>query len=694
VFVPRIPLPLFAWMTLCLLCACQANAQGQPSLSLMPLPSSYEFGTGHLTIDPSFTVALSGYREARLDRAVDRFLRNLARQTGLPLNVKYARTGDASKATLAIHTSHASKAIQEPGEDESYVLEVTTSGAQLAAANPLGILHGLETFLQLVAITPGGFAAPAITIQDRPRFPWRGLMIDAARHFIPIDVLKRNLDGMSAVKMNVFHWHLSDNQGFRVESKRFPRLQGFGSDGLYYTRDEIRDLIAYARDRGIRVVPEFDMPGHSTAWFAGYPELASGPGPYEIERRWGVFDPAMDPTRESTYQFLDAFIAEMAQLFPDRYFHIGGDAVNGKQWDANPRMREFIRLHDLKDDQGLQAYFNKRIQRIVTRRGKIMIGWDEILHPDVPKNVLVQSWRGQQSLATAAQAGHRGILSSGYYLDLIWPAERHYAVDPMTGAAANLGPQEQARILGGEACMWAEHVSPETMDSRIWPRNAAIAERLWSPAEVRDPASMYARLEEISRRLDWLGLTHNSNYVPMLERLTGSGNIAPLRTLADVVEPVQGYQRSALATTEPTSATPLNRLIDAARPESMAARRFAEQVDQFLAGQHREEDSAARLRAQLALWRDNDSKLQPLIGRSFLLEEVAPLSQNLSTLGAAGLAALDFIARGEKPSEEWKAQQAAVIEEARKPKAQLLLTVAPAVTKLVEAASFQKPSPE
>jgi len=502
VFVPRIPLPLFAWMTLCLLCACQANAQGQPSLSLMPLPSSYEFGTGHLTIDPSFTVALSGYREARLDRAVDRFLRNLARQTGLPLNVKYARTGDASKATLAIHTSHASKAIQEPGEDESYVLEVTTSGAQLAAANPLGILHGLETFLQLVAITPGGFAAPAITIQDRPRFPWRGLMIDAARHFIPIDVLKRNLDGMSAVKMNVFHWHLSDNQGFRVESKRFPRLQGFGSDGLYYTRDEIRDLIAYARDRGIRVVPEFDMPGHSTAWFAGYPELASGPGPYEIERRWGVFDPAMDPTRESTYQFLDAFIAEMAQLFPDRYFHIGGDAVNGKQWDANPRMREFIRLHDLKDDQGLQAYFNKRIQRIVTRRGKIMIGWDEILHPDVPKNVLVQSWRGQQSLATAAQAGHRGILSSGYYLDLIWPAERHYAVDPMTGAAANLGPQEQARILGGEACMWAEHVSPETMDSRIWPRNAAIAERLWSPAEVRDPASMYARLEEISRRLD------------------------------------------------------------------------------------------------------------------------------------------------------------------------------------------------
>ena len=180
---------------------------------------------------------------------------------------------------------------------------------------------------------------PAISIDDSPRFPWRGLMIDVSRHFIPLDVLKRNLDGMAAVKLNVFHWHLSDNQGFRVESKKFPKLHELGSDGLYYTQDEVRDLIAYARERGIRVVPEFDMPGHSTAWFVGYPELASGPGPYEIERKWGVFDPAMDPTREETYKFLDEFIGEMARLFPDQFFHIGGDEVNGKQWDANPKIQ-------------------------------------------------------------------------------------------------------------------------------------------------------------------------------------------------------------------------------------------------------------------------------------------------------------------------------------------------------------------
>src|SRR5439155_9355749 len=170
--------------------------------------------------------------------------------------------------------------------------------------------------LQLVKTSSTGFAVLEVTIQDRPRFAWRGLMIDVARHFIPLDVLKRNLDGMAAVKMNVFHWHLSENQGFRIESKKLPKLHQLGSDGLYYTQDEVRELIAYARDRGIRVIPEFDMPGHSTSWFVGYPELASAAGPYQIERKWGVFDPAMDPTQERTYKFLDQFIGEMAALFP------------------------------------------------------------------------------------------------------------------------------------------------------------------------------------------------------------------------------------------------------------------------------------------------------------------------------------------------------------------------------------------
>src|ERR1700720_1475143 len=537
----------FGLLVLCIALNPVMTTAQEPALNLLPLPASAHSGTGSLGVDSSFSVAFTGHTEPRLERAGDRFLRQLARQTGLPLALKPAKT---AKATFVIQTDHASKEIQELGEDESYVLEVTTTGAKLTAPTPLGAMHGLQTFLQLVEVSPEGFAAPAVTINDRPRFPWRGLMIDSARHFVPLEVLKRNIDGLEAVKMNVFHWHLSENQGFRVESKKFPKLHEMGSDGLYYTQDEIHDLIEYARDRGIRVVPEFDVPGHSTAWFVGYPELASGPGPYEIERKWGVFDPAFDPTSEKTYKFLDQFFGEMTKLFPDHFFHVGGDEVNGKQWDANPKIQEFIRAHDLKGNAGLQLYFNKKLQGIVSKHGKSMVGWDEVLDPTLPKDIVIQSWRGQASLAEAAKQGYRGILSNGYYLDLGWSAARHYAVDPMGGAAADLSPQEKQRILGGESCMWSEYVNAENIDSRIWPRNAAIAERLWSPQEVRDLASMYARMHMLSAQLEWLGLTHQHNYTRMLHRIAGAASAEEfnaLRTLADAVEPVKDYTREQTA---------------------------------------------------------------------------------------------------------------------------------------------------
>ncbi|MBV8050703.1 MAG: family 20 glycosylhydrolase, partial [Acidobacteriaceae bacterium] len=415
-------------------------------MHLMPMPSSVRLGSGQLVIDTSFTVAITNDKDPLTRRAVNLFITHLRRQTGMsPLDMKVT---DSAQGTLVVHVDHASKDVQELGEDESYTLDIKSSGAALNAATSLGIMRGLQTFLQLVQTSPQGLAVPALTIQDQPRFPWRGLMIDVSRHFQPLDVLKRNLDGMAAVKLNVFHWHLSDNQGFRVESKKFPKLQEMGSDGLFYTQEQVREVIAYAHDRGIRVVPEFDMPGHSTAWFVGYPELASGPGPYQIERKWGIFDPAIDPTEERTYKFLDGFIGEMAKLFPDKYFHIGGDEVNGKQWDANPKIQAFMRAHGRKSNQELQAYFNKRVQKLVSKHGKTMVGWDEVLNPDLPNDVVVQSWRGQDSLAQAAKHGYRGILSFGYYLDLMWPASRHYAVDPMSGGAANLTPEEAKRILG------------------------------------------------------------------------------------------------------------------------------------------------------------------------------------------------------------------------------------------------------
>ncbi len=659
----------------------------QPALNLMPVPASVQSGTGSLRVDSSFSVALSGHTEPRLDRAVARFLRQLARQTALPLSLKPVK---AAKATLVVQTDHASKEIQEVGEDESYVLEVGANGAKLTAPTVLGTLRGLQTFLQLVDVSPDGFAAPSVTIQDKPRFPWRGLMIDSARHFIPLEVIRRNLDGMEAVKMNVFHWHLSENQGFRVESKKFPKLHEMGSDDLYYTQDDMRELVAYARDRGIRVVPEFDMPGHSTAWFVGHPELASGKGPYEIERKWGIFDAAMDPTSEKVYKFLDDFIGEMVRIFPDHFFHIGGDEVNGKEWDANPKIQAFMKTHGIKNNQALQAQFSERVQKLVVKHAKAVVGWDEVLVPGVPRDIVIQSWRGQASLAQAAKQGYRGILSNGYYLDLGWPASRHYAVDPMDGAAASLSPEEKQRILGGEACMWAEYVNPENLDSRIWPRTAAIAERLWSLQEVRDPASMYARLDFIGARLEWLGLAHRTYYHRMLQRIAGSASpaeFAALRTLADLVEPVKDYTRSQTAPAEATSLTPMNRVVDAIPLESDAGRHFGELVDQFLASACRDAATEARLRAQFTVWRENDAKLQPLAQRSFLVKEVAATSQDLSALGTAGLAALDAIGKAQPAPDSWKAQQLAIIEQVKKPKAQLLLMPAPAVQKLIEAAA-------
>lgn len=653
----------------------------------MPMPASVQAGTGSLSIDSGFSVALMDYTEPRLDRGVEQFLEHLKRQTALLVNLKPAKS---PQATLVIRTDHPSKQIQEVGEDESYSLEVTNAIAKLTAPTPLGTLHGLQTFLQLVDVSGDGFAVPAVTIQDRPRFPWRGLLIDSARHFTPLEVIRRNLDGMEAVKLNVFHWHLTDNQGFRVESKKFPKLHELGSNGQYYTQEEIRDVIAYARDRGIRVVPEFEMPGHSTAIFVGYPEIASTPGPFKIDEEWGVMDPAIDPTKEQTYKFLDQLIEEMARLFPDHYFHIGGDEVNGKAWDSNPKIQEFMKAHGYKSNEDLQAYFSQRVQKLVAKHGKAAIGWDEIFVPGAPKDIVIHSWRGPDSLAAAAKQGYRGILSNGYYIDLMWSAARHYAVDPLGGAAADLGPEQKQLVLGGEATMWSEYVNWENIDSRIWPRTAAIAERLWSPQSVTDVNSMYARLDVNSQKLEWLGLTHRSQYHKMLQRIAGPATpeeFAALQTLAAVLEPVKDYTRGESTSYKAITTTPLNHVVDAVPPESDVARHFGELVDKFISASCQDADAGQLLFAQFAAWRDNDAKLQPLAQRSFLVKEVSANSQDLSALGTIGLAALVAISKSQSAPDSWKTQQLATLDLMKKGKAQLLLIPVAAVQKLVESAS-------
>ena len=672
-----------------LVCAAQSSRSDvatRASLHFMPVPAQTTVSGGRMAIDPGFSVALTGYEEPRLHAAADRFIRRLEQRTGIPFPTPVS--ADASNAALVVQCATAGERIQTVRADESYSLVISSRQAVLAAPSPSGVLHGLETLLQLVDLNSETFGFPALKIQDRPRFPWRGLMIDPSRHWMPVEMIKRNLDGMAAVKLNVLHWHLSDDQGFRVESRVLPKLQGEGSDGKYYTQEEVREVLAYARERGIRVVPEFDMPGHTTAWLVGYPELGSVPGPYQIERHWGIFDPCMDPSKEPLYAFLDSFIGEMAQLFPDEYFHIGGDEVNGKQWKASAAIQDFMRRNNMKDLGEFHAYFNKRLSAILTKHNKKMVGWDEIMHPDLPKNIVVQSWRGQDSLAQGARLGFVGILSNGWYLDHILSTATHYLVDPLDKQAANLTDEEKSRIWGGEACMWSEYVTPENVDSRIWPRLAAIAERLWSPQDVRDVDDMYRRLVFVSRELESLGLTHRSTHQSMLQRLAGGHPIEPLEALDEVLEPVKYYTRGG--THEYTSFTPLNRLVDATPPESDAARKFAQAVDRALAGKAGLQAASPELRRQLTLWRDNAATLKPILDDSFLLKEAAPLSEALAAMARTGLKALDVLEGGEMPAASWFEEQKALLTPAKRPPTECLIMIAPSINKLVQACAARR----
>ncbi len=571
-------------LILSLFCASSAYAQSgaattpaPPQHNLMPVPLSARFNPGKLPISKSFTVAVRGQVDPRLQAGIDRAVRRIEARTVMELARGLA--ADTTTATLVVESGGPGKAVPSVNEDESYTLEVAHTQAVLKAPTSVGVLRGLETFLQLLDSDRDGYFVPAVQIQDRPRFPWRGLLIDVARHFQPMEVLKRNLDGMAAVKLNVFHWHLTEDQGFRIESKKFPRLHQLGSDGLFYTQDQVREIIAYARERGIRVVPEFDLPGHATSWLVAHPELGSAPGPYTIERKPGIFEPALDPTREEVYKFLDTFFGEMAALFPDAYLHIGGDENEGKQWDRNPQIQAFMKSKGIKDNHALQTYFNKRVLQILKKHGKIMMGWDEIFQPDLPQEVVIHSWRGPGALAEAAKKGYKGVLSAGYYIDLIFPTSQHYVVDPIP-ADSTLTAAEAAHVLGGEATMWSEWVTPDTIDSRIWPRTAAIAERLWSPRTVTDIDDMYRRLAVTSLRLEEVGLTHEKNQAMLLRRLAQGREIGPLQTLVSVVEPVKEYRRNQQR--PQTMLSPLTGLIDAARPDSDVARRFAATVDGLL----------------------------------------------------------------------------------------------------------------
>ncbi len=324
----------------------QAQEKEKLEFNLMPWPQDFSAKPGYFQISEDFNVLIKSETNevSRIHKASTRFLRYLTNKTGVFINDGFARFPSDNVNSASLMISFEKEALVKMGIDESYELKVTEKGIEINAITDVGAMHALSTLLQLITVKDGAYVVPEVMIKDAPRFVWRGLMMDVSRHFMPVEVVKRNLDAMAFVKLNVFHWHLSDDQGFRVESKSLPKLHKMASDGQFYTQNQIIDIVQYADERGIRVVPEFDVPGHATAFLTAYPEFASKKDmDYSLERYAGIFNPTLDPTNENTYIFLDTLFKEITPLFPDQFFHIGGDENEGKQWTENKAIQKFMK---------------------------------------------------------------------------------------------------------------------------------------------------------------------------------------------------------------------------------------------------------------------------------------------------------------------------------------------------------------
>ncbi len=419
------------------------------------------------------------------------------------------------------------------GGDEAYSLDVTAGRAEIRARTERGAFYAVQTIRQLLG--PDGHL-PAVRIEDAPRFRYRGLHLDVARHFYPLDFIKKYIDAMSAFKLNTFHWHLTDDQGWRIEIRKYPRLTGVGAwrretivghartgpktydgtpHGGFYTQEEAREIVAYARARAVTVLPEIEMPGHAVAALAAYPELGCTSGPFEVRTAWGISEDVMCPS-EATFAFLEDVLREVLEVFPSEYIHIGGDEVPKSRWKESPLAQELIRREGLRDEDGLQSWFVRRIGRFLHRSGRRLIGWDEILEGGLAPEATVMSWRGTAGGIAAAREGHDVVMcpQEDLYLD-------HYQADPdreplaiggLTPLAdtyryepvpAQLTPTEAEHVIGAQGCVWTEYMpTSEQVEYMAYPRALALAELAWSPKEARDPHSFRERLASALVLLD------------------------------------------------------------------------------------------------------------------------------------------------------------------------------------------------
>ena len=502
------------------LCSCGSH---DPQIAIVPYPNHLETGRGTYRVTDR-PVTCDSRTDERTQRAVVGFAARLATVTGGTNPVTVADEVPASGIRFVTDESLPA---------EGYELNVDGEGIEVRASQFPGFLYALQSLEQLLPAAVYGtepapdaaWEVPCVKIADAPRFAYRGMHLDVARHFFSVDEVKRYIDVMAIHKLNTLHWHLTDDQGWRIEIKRYPELTAVGSIrkatvvrkewgtyddtpyGGFYTQDEIRDVVEYAADRGVTVIPEIDLPGHMLAALTAYPELGCTGGPYEVWGRWGVADDVLCPGREKTFEFLEGVLTEVMELFPSEYIHIGGDECPKVRWEKCPRCQAKIRQLGLKDDgehtaeHYLQSYVTDRIGKFLAQHGRRIIGWDEILEGRAPSDAVVMSWRGSEGGIAAAKLGHDVIMTpnSHFYFDYYQsldtdaepfgiggyiPMEQVYSYDP---AFPELTPEQQKHILGVQANLWTEYVlSDEHLEYMLLPRLAALSEVQWCLPETKD----------------------------------------------------------------------------------------------------------------------------------------------------------------------------------------------------------------
>ena len=624
------------------------NAQIQKEqLNLMPWPQNINLSVGTFALSKNFKINITGNPNPRIFIGATNFIRRLDGRTGLFLEQAFVtKTNEYPDAELQINCVRNGKI--EINEDETYQLAVTTTKIVINATTDLGALHGLETLLQLLQNSSTSYYFPIVEISDTPRFTWRGLMIDAARNFQPVAVIKRNLDAMAAVKMNVFHWHLADDQGWRIELKNHPKLTNLASDGNYYTQEEIKSIEKYADNRGILIVPEIDVPGHASALLTAYPEIGSKVGDgkvsYEVQRNSGIFNATLDPSNPKTYEILNSIFDEICPLFPGSYFHIGGDENNGKEWNANPVIQQFMKENGIANNRDLQTYFNMKLIPMLKKHNKKLMGWEEIMTENMSKDAIIHAWRGTNqgkeaggALFKASKSGYNTVLSNGFYIDLMLGIESHYLNDPIP-KNSNLSPEEQSRVLGGEAAMWSELVTPLNIDSRIWPRTAAIAERLWSSQEVTDMTSLRKRLKTISFRLEELGISHIRNKEVILRNISNNQDTKTLQDFSNLCEPLKNYKRNG-GGKKYRMHSPLTLFADACNADASDAYDFGLAVNNYLADKSKKNKEIVT--NFLKKWIVLDTDLIVLSTNAPLVQPLLPLSISLSNISKQLILVLD-----------------------------------------------------